>query len=708
MKLNAKYLPTQTAIETNPVYLHIQSLVVGMTSDFPISRPCYLFEKGMLVHEFSDMDRDFYDALYSPTRPLESDANVFFSLYPCLQDRAFGENEYDIAMFAADPLHQMGNVNSICVIAPVGHGKTTLLRYVLTYLRSLDPHLSESMFPIMLDCHYFREQLAARAGNPGELQDFVESKMLLPELTRICSGYTNAEQEDFWRWYKQYATSDLALREHDLSNLEPNTTTARRAVLAARVVERAHPDFPYHAARYLTQCAGRSIVVVVDNADPLPLDVQRCLLWFVKGLEGRAGIKVIFSVRDVTYHKLLRDAVGALPDLIVEWRATPVPDIIGRRLRYLQGRVGSHYGNNPIEINGKRLPTVTVEAIVEHMVDLIASEEVLMLIVHLSLRNIRDQMKLLRLLLESGAILERIAHSAAIAAILKTPPSFAKALPDYVAVGALISKNHYTFHSSIVRRVPGVLNLYCCSGVSTPWGNLTRLMLVSHLARHRGVGYERLENLLGHVREVFASVGDYPAIVEACELSLVRMLAKGLVMSPDVYDVRSTQDLRSHVEEVALSDLGHYYLDHLGLAVDYLFLVKDDVELDSTRDLRDAFDCHQRSIDKTADPPTINAHKRLRLNLLNTTAFFRRYGEGEVRLLGVLKAQQVLTPYLRHFAPVSGGLFSVRVLGSLRDFATVRLEDTEAAGRAKEALDAVWRAAAQQGIADAVAGIADG
>ena len=78
MKLNAKYLPTQTAIETNPVYLHIQSLVVGMTSDFPISRPCYLFEKGMLVHEFSDMDRDFYDALYSPTRPLESDANVFF------------------------------------------------------------------------------------------------------------------------------------------------------------------------------------------------------------------------------------------------------------------------------------------------------------------------------------------------------------------------------------------------------------------------------------------------------------------------------------------------------------------------------------------------------------------------------------------------------------------------------------------------------
>ena len=40
MKLNAKYLPTQTAIETNPVYLHIQSLVVGMTSDFPISRPC--------------------------------------------------------------------------------------------------------------------------------------------------------------------------------------------------------------------------------------------------------------------------------------------------------------------------------------------------------------------------------------------------------------------------------------------------------------------------------------------------------------------------------------------------------------------------------------------------------------------------------------------------------------------------------------------
>jgi hypothetical protein len=248
-----------------------------------------------------------------------------------------GPVETDLVNFAQSP-----HPTLVVLIGGMGSGKSTTLRYVLD--KHLDHH---AVIFCNLDAN-----VQLNAAGISEVSDHVVAHLLADYISTPLNKYISPDEEitTFWTWLLSeeaamlpsihiFSTSQNRLRDELKGNWRSESPAALDIRLQCKQMIQQNPlgNLTYQAARidyYLTQkCRGdrSALIIIIDNVDPLPPQVQFKMLDLASRVQATARCKVLISLRPLTYSSNFQGANRTVE--VIEHVGPAVIDLIAHRVR---------------------------------------------------------------------------------------------------------------------------------------------------------------------------------------------------------------------------------------------------------------------------------------------------------------------------------------------------------------------------------------
>lgn len=578
MKLSDAFNPVNHIVQNNEIYEHYQLDIDHALMDTPtpdVARERITREA--FTYQLDEADLHFYRALYVPFGTYatqEGDARLVALLGAGFSERLrIGENEKDLLDFLS------ASKRLLLLVSDIGRGKTTLLRYVYLYLLTQCQALASSVIPLYVAAENELNDLA-HFGTPPDIVDTLMSRAFRPRLRKAVEPFTSVQDEQFWAYAKnlpQFAR--LAADENAWAESVP-ADERRALILEARRRAKHHPDFPLCAAKYVTAHKNRTILLILDNVDPLSLQAHRAIIEEMPRLVQDYGLRVVIAARTFTLDRLAEEAQGAIatiPSIIVDLIPCSVPTFLTRRLHMVVQRARTRPFTH-VTVGGAEISQAAAQSVLSAMCDLLLrGEEVATVLSNVAFLNFRKLAVLLKTYFRSGYIRD---SELALEILKLRTAHWSEYQPQlWVLLTSIITDNHDTYFSRVVdhRLYDCIINLYCNGS-----HNVNDKVIRVHVLQFLGAEPSREQWGFREVADAYLPLlgGDREAAREALCHAVRRLLDCNLVESPERYKVAQDQDV-SDLRVLRRSTKGEYYLKTFRNYFEYTSLMKDDAELGS-------------------------------------------------------------------------------------------------------------------------------
>jgi hypothetical protein len=592
LKLSDNYAPERCEREPNTLFAIYNAAIVEGTRDAPDPDDArHQFDNDRYGYELRDDERAFFRDMYvtSGDEAIQRVPAVVALLQECAAvNPKVGENEKDLLDFVDDQQHL-----TRVLLAPVGRGKSTLLRYFFHYLVPTSRNLCGRVIPIHLVMDRFAAELS-NCATPAEITSWVQGTLVRERVQQAVASAANLDDETLWTYIKRLpGFASLAQAEQDLQRIYPQGSPERQVeILKRRMAAKDHRDFPFAVARYLTSVRGKRIVLIFDNMDLLPLSLAEVLLALVPQWTSQWGLRVIIPMRRSTYSRLNNNSgtvsAAVLGLRTIRWRDRDAKEYLKQRTTAIAALVPSES-----RVTHTQGPAVVEqqdhEGILRAMFDLVLHHhEVLE---HLASGNLRKLSYLFRRYLACARIDEDRLKRAVF--LRRTAGTADYRLRLNVVLTAFLTGNHKTLFSQSEEMRPlhdCLINLYC-NGQSHVNGRLIRLHILRMLKpaeEHGGTAYREIaDTYWGWIEVARKGKVQRADCDEAVTHAVRRLMECNLVDTPDHYRIDGHSSLDG-VRGLRRTQAGTYYLLSFRNYFEYLQYMKDDVDFeDETHGLRD-------------------------------------------------------------------------------------------------------------------------
>lgn len=575
-RLADKYVANQHRLPDNRVYEHYQVAIdraLRPTEEYDPARES--ITPSSYRYELAPDEREFFERLYVATPPSVG-AHYDSYLSAILHARAaeslrLGETERDLLAFCSV------RTRVLLLVAPIGRGKTTILKYVYHYLLSECSAQQHSVLPVYVALDW----LASRLCSPdGDLDLPLAVATLVGErLLHFLGPLIRLEDETFWQYLKSRgAFPAWSTFELDIEGLRDRGEDGPwdRRIAEARMTLRTHREFPFEAAQYLTSVCKRQVLLILDNIDPLPLTIQRAALQAAFMLSDRYGLRVVLAMRDRTFGAIAEDSQGQIatyPALCVRLSPVDMPAYVQQRMHaaieaLTDGQL-SHEAPES-EVSSLEVRPAALAALCRALL----TDQCLQALAALSGGNLRLANVLVLKWLRTGhetlfASGSATVHVDGLSQPITAPPS--------LFLRSVITDNHRTYFG---RPPPDprlryiIVNLYDNDLPSGVNNFVIRPHVLRFVQRHTRCSCAML-------LETYQSLCREYGVVDACVWRAVRqMLNCNLLVSSQCYRLANDEAAKT-LGDIEITETGHYYLHELGRYFEYLMFMKDDADLGS-------------------------------------------------------------------------------------------------------------------------------
>lgn len=608
LKLADRYVPEDHEMTNNPIYVHYQVPIeeaLRPPGDLDLARERISPEA--YDYHLTDEEREFYEQLYVATVPYDTsegdDRLVDLFGRGFSETLNIGENEKDLLEFLET------NHRLLCLVAPVGWGKTVLLKYVWFYLITKSAHLTRSVIPIYISCDQFEDRFTG-LHTSRDIVTEAYSAFLRPRLMRLATPFCDVDNDSFWDYLREESGEfpELAQDERAIAKIYSAPEEGRlkmQEIYKARLESMKLEHFPFCLGKYLVDKCGKTPLFIFDNVDPMCMTVHTAMLQKAVHLTEKYGFRVVISMRELTYDELAADPNGLIatyPMIRIRLKKRDVCDYLTRRTKAALSQARTRTFHH-VDHRGVRITQAQAEQVLSSMIDVLLSPECSDLLGHLSFWNLRKLNLLLLKYLASGYIetdevIWQIVRSATQSSeITSHRGAHSKGVTGYssplwVALSSLLTVNHATRFSgkrTDARVLQCAINVYCNGGIQ-PNDKLIRLHLLNYLERYRRRSYDQMIEDYGALFNNGA-----PQVQSALCRALRRMLGCNLAASPESYRIRDEDDVPT-LKLIELTDKGSYFRKALSVYFEYLIYMKDDVELGNKRTgVKDCIDVTSRN-----------------------------------------------------------------------------------------------------------------
>jgi len=653
---NSHFSGTIEEIDPNPFFRAFNSIIIDVTNAFDSqdtvevevtdSTPKFKFNKEQI---------SFFENLYVPANsytPSNHIKKVFVqNNYPELLDIPHGYNEWQLIDFITDPRYDLSNLASI--VAPIGHGKSSLLQYTLLYIREKVPSLKAKFIPLIFNCHEFKV-FFKDSNNRMRIFDYLSNEIFLPRLATVLNPYIDIDNEEFWDYYIQHAKSYFVT---DAQSIMSEISSAKSESLKEELYHKLNElkrseikteKFAHTALRYLKFIKKIEVVLALDNLDLLGIDTVESFIDFVERLQINSSIKVLLVFRSVTYNKLMERYRGALAETVHEWTPISSKDVIDKRCNDLNNRIIREAERINFQINNISIKISDISVAIKNITSVISkNHEIITLF---SNGNLRLQMKLLRILIKSGWLPNWVYHTA-----LWSEMDFklVKEIPNYIILQALTTNNYGTYidEKNKFPKVPGLLNVLSSNSEIVVY-NFLPMMILSNL-KNSNYNLINLKSLHELIVQFYDFYDDDIVLDRLFYSTITDLLNGGLITSPEAYEIEVGDDIGEIVKNIRMSILGKYYINSLIYDYNYIVNIKDEVQL---RLVNFSGCIENRKLCEAEG--YVNYYKFTRLNIEDILKFFEEYGNLEMEFLKIVKAAKRVVAYKSLFCSTNNFFYS--------------------------------------------------
>jgi hypothetical protein len=526
-------------------------------------------------YEISNEEKEFYERFYTPQgKALDvKEHQMFIKLFGDIgRHIIFGEHMKDLLDFVDLP------ENLGLLIAPIGWGKTALIRYLWFYLIGLSNELQKRVIPIYIAIDHNKNQFSGQL-SPNQISNIFFNDILRERLIGTTSPFTQVDDEQFWDYLKKGSDrfKSLAQYEEAIQKIHFNDPIAIKSnVLNERMKTFKMRDFHTVALKYIREKLGKIPFLILDNVDTLPLPVNLVILDEAIYLAKEFNLKILISMRTPTYLKIDEDHESGLrahPPVKIEMEKPDVKNYLAHRTLPLRKkiRVASprfKYINYIGDINVNFKDGAKVY---DAMLEMLLGEESLKILSFIANYNLRKVNSLVLKYLATGYIdeynlVKKVVGRATV------DEGYSKS-PLWILLSSVITNNYSTRFSEVgMSYQEGVLNLYC-NGRKSPQEFLIRTHILDFVKRNREVN---LQNII----DAYLSLDDnnQSQKIDNLKYAIWRLQEFDLLDSPDCYKLEKVDDIEN-VKSITITETGNFYRLELRNFYEYLIYMKDDIEL---------------------------------------------------------------------------------------------------------------------------------
>jgi len=590
VRLANAYSEGSTRIPHNELYAAFERIFLEAFRDPPRREPGKeAITSDGYSYRLEETEREFFERIYAPSAPLRA-GDLDESARAALDNP---DPEEPIDRYAKDMLDFLFGADPWLVIkAPIGWGKSTLLRYVWLYLASQREWLSQHVVPVYISLDDYIGQLKELKDAASIRQVFVDD-ILNPRLIRLTKHLTGLDNEAFWQYLKS-GTDPFSRLDEDENDLATTYGSGRarnrlrEAVHRKRADSKAHPLFHRFATKYLIRHLGKTVVVILDNVDPLSMQVHEVMLEEAHSLATTFGAKVIVSVREDTYQRLVEDdkeIMRAHPPLRIDITRHDVDAFLRRRVEYARQAIQKR-GPKEMRVTSYNKPVTFTEAVrvFDAMLETLLTDQCREALDKVACHNRQRISSLLLTYLSSGYVdqdrlVEKILGR--LSGGDPTPDS-----PLWILLASIVTANHTTRAcSSWLRGQAGdVVNLYANGTLET--NHLTvNTQVLCYFKRHPE------QPTLAALQHDYCSLFDR-GLQQGAERSVTyaakNLLNNDLLSSPQLFRVSGRKEIDASSLQLSITESGEYYLNVFRNYFEYLVYMKDEADLGhNTHRIRD-------------------------------------------------------------------------------------------------------------------------
>jgi hypothetical protein len=322
-------------------------------------------------------------------------------------------------------------------------------------------------------------------------------------------------------------------------------------------------------------------VIILDDLDPLDTNVVELIFNEIYKITRRFKIKVIYTIRPMTYKKI---------DRIADFTNTLLVDLIKPELLeyYLEKfiiilieKIG-YSKVSEIKLGNKTITITDAKRFYSNFLKILTQERSRELLGYLTNGDIRLYKELVKTCLGSGLI----NSEELIAKLIDDKFDVNKSVPYWIVYTSIITQNHKLIFPSVKSHNNEHIISLLCNGGETFHTYLMRLHLLSYFMK---IG--NAAKSFSEIMEVFESVFAKKDNSKLCK-SLHRAIKKlnnsnldearkrtGLIHNEETLFIAEGKDeLKQKNYEFRITNIGKYYYNNLIATFEYLSFMKDDVD----------------------------------------------------------------------------------------------------------------------------------
>ena len=585
MKLADNYFPETVKISDNDIFRHYH-VQVDKAFRAPGDRHPIKEEFGVdgFQYQLSKEEQEFFEKLYIPSSLYGSAAGDVY-----LRD-LLGEsliNEQRIGKSEKLLLDFLRAENRLQIVkAPIGWGKTVLLKYFSFYLVPKSEKLSQMVYPVYMSLddnfNYFN------GADPIRVLEILYEDFLYPRLIKLTRNHTNINNEDLWQYLKNMDEfARLYETERDLLERYGAKSTDERyrdRLFDGRTEAKNNKKFHLCAARYMIDVLKKNPILIFDNVDPLDLPVNRVILQEAMRLWENYGFRIIVSMRERTY-----DALAAEPEGIFKTYPIKEPITLEKRdiLEFMNRRVDAALGGvkteeyTYVDQKNKRYTQSDAKEVIISMLRVLVNKEGADFLDYITYHNLRLLSDFVKVFLATGFIEHHSLNRAVIVDRVVNDPHYK--VPFWVLLSSILTANyetHFSKHCPDPHILRSITNLYC-----NRKGSVNRYFIRFHILNY----FDREKSLtINKLINQYEQLFDQPPqdLKDSIDHALHRLLECQLLVSPEFHKV-TDGNISDFVKDLEITDTGEYYLKVLSSYFEYIIYMKDDVELPTSINILD-------------------------------------------------------------------------------------------------------------------------